>query len=54
MNAIETEWLSKMIDGMFPAVCPLCKAMIAPNGEQEHKDWHERLRRAVDETGTLG
>jgi cytochrome c5 len=33
--------------------CLTCHALVAEGGKQGHANWHERLRRAVDETGTL-
>lgn len=33
--------------------CSLCGALLAVSYEAIHNQWHERLRRAVDEMGTL-
>lgn len=34
--------------------CEVCGALIHIRNLDQHDGWHERLRRAVDETGTLG
>ena len=34
--------------------CKSCGAIIAEQDLHKHTDWHERLRRAVDETETIG
>ena len=34
--------------------CSLCRALVHVTSLQSHADWHEKLRRAVDETEILG
>jgi len=35
-------------------MCETCGALIAMDYVWRHEQWHEKLRRAVDETGMLG
>jgi len=40
--------------GVGVIVCAVCGAWVSPEHCRLHEDWHEKLRLAVDETGTLG
>lgn len=47
-NPIE-KWL-----GDFTVTCDLCHAQVRRADMKIHLEWHEKLRRAVDETDILG
>jgi hypothetical protein len=34
--------------------CPICSCVVANDDKLDHAEWHEKMRQAVDETGTLG
>jgi hypothetical protein len=36
------------------STCATCGAWVSAEHKQRHLDWHEKLRRAVDETDSLG
>jgi hypothetical protein len=38
----------------FQYVCGECYCTVEASQRDAHSMWHEKLRRAVDETGTLG
>jgi hypothetical protein len=48
---IDAQWIAP---GIPVVVCKECGAWVTPAYCETHEQWHERLRQAVDETGTLG
>lgn len=42
------------LEGRTQFTCDQCGSVVYGYQRQLHSDWHERLRMAVDEVGTLG
>ncbi len=54
---IDPNWQENYFDVFMPNIdlvsCKKCSAMVLKGKTQEHLEWHEHLRKAVDETGIL-
>jgi hypothetical protein len=47
------DWIARVSHDTTLHRCHECSATVDEYGLKEHLEWHEKLRSAVDETGTL-